>query len=442
MFLPIKVILDRRPRRDGNSPIYIQYCYSSDKRTVLPTGLSIPQRCWNKRLCRITSELPSELGQPEILNTRLQKMVRSVEDLVTFALDQKMEDPIGFLKRAWLPELEADDVAKRAKVVALAPADQPIDLDFFFQLDDYIKAKRRKVSVGMTRTYNVVKERLMAFQKHRKKKITFESFDYSFYEDLISYLTYDHCHRRRNITLRGLKRNSVGTTVKQLQIFLRDRIRRKIVPAIDLSDFKILDEETDAIYLTVAEIQALCKVNLSPQPHFGRFRDMFVLGCYTGLRFSDFSAIRPEDIRQGMLYKKQGKSDHWVVIPLRPEAHDILVNRFNRQVPRTSNEELNRHIKKIAQLAGIDTPIKASYKKGNQDIVSTKPKFAWITTHTCRRSFCTNEFLAGTPPELIMKISGHKSLKDFYKYIRITPEEAGKKIQQIWEQRGEMNSVG
>jgi len=67
-----------------------------------------------------------------------------------------------------------------------------------------------------------------------------------------------------------------------------------------------------------------------------------------------------------------------------------------------------------------------------------KPKYAWITSHTCRRSFCTNEFLAGTPVELIMKISGHKSVKDFYKYIRITPEEAGLKIKELWQQRGQM----
>jgi len=292
----------------------------------------------------------------------------------------------------------------------------------------------------MVRTYNVVKQRLLAFQKYRKQKITFESFDYNFYESLVNYLTYEHTHRRRTTVLRGLKRNSVGTTIKQLRIFLRDRVRRKIIAAIDLTDFKILDEETDAIYLTVQEIRALYTVDLSAHPEWGRFRDMFVLGCFTGLRFSDYSTIRPEDIRKGMLYKKQGKSDHWVVIPLRPEAHDILINRFNKKVPKTSNAELNRHIKKVGQLAGINTPIKVSYKKGNQDIVVTRPKYTWITTHTCRRSFCTNEFLAGTPPELIMKISGHKSLKDFYKYIRITPEEAGKKIQEIWERRGEMQT--
>lgn len=69
-----------------------------------------------------------------------------------------------------------------------------------------------------------------------------------------------------------------------------------------------------------------------------------------------------------------------------------------------------------------------SHKKGNKDIVIVKPKYAWVTSHTCRRSFCTNEFLAGTPVDLIMKISGHKSLRDFYKYIIITPEEAGQKL--------------
>lgn len=38
-----------------------------------------------------------------------------------------------------------------------------------------------------------------------------------------------------------------------------------------------------------------------------------------------------------------------------------------------------------------------------------------------------------------MKISGHKSLKDFYKYIRISPEEAGNKIKELWLKRDGMD---
>lgn len=110
-------------------------------------------------------------------------------------------------------------------------------------------------------------------------------------------------------------------------------------------------------------------------------------------------------------------------------------------MPVICNGVFNRRIKDIAKLSGIVQSIKFSHKKGNKDIVIIKPKYAWVTSHTCRRSFCTNEFLAGTPVDLIMKISGHKSLRDFYKYIRITPEEAGQKIKEIWQTRGDMKIV-
>lgn len=105
-----------------------------------------------------------------------------------------------------------------------------------------------------------------------------------------------------------------------------------------------------------------------------------------------------------------------------------------------TNGDFNKHIKTIARMAGISELIKFSHKKHGKDVIETKPKFEWITSHTCRRSFCTNEFLAGTPVELIMKISGHKSVKDFYKYIRITPEEAGQKIKELWNGRGGMKA--
>jgi integrase len=206
-----------------------------------------------------------------------------------------------------------------------------------------------------------------------------------------------------------------------------------------MEGWTIMEEEVDAVYLRWNEIKLMYQVDLSNHLHLMDYRDDFVLGCMTGLRFSDFSKLVKDDLRGDMLYKKQQKSDHWVVIPLRPEAKEIIKRRFSKDVPPPTNAEFNRHIKTVAELAGINATIKHSYKKGNKDVVEIKPKFKWITSHTCRRSFCTNEFLAGTPVELIMKISGHKSVKDFYKYIRVTPEEAGQKIKELWEKRDGMN---
>lgn len=175
--------------------------------------------------------------------------------------------------------------------------------------------------------------------------------------------------------------------------------------------------------------------NLSAFPFLEKYRDLLVFGCLTGLRFSDFSTIKSEDVRDKRLYKKQKKSDHWVVVPLRDDAYSIFIHRFKRTIPIVSNANFNYYIKEVGKLAGITEPITFSHKRGNTDIIQTKPKHQWITSHTCRRSFCTNEFLAGIPVELIMKISGHKSIRDFYRYIRITPEQAALQIERIWNQR-------
>lgn len=107
-----------------------------------------------------------------------------------------------------------------------------------------------------------MKEHLMAFEQHRKNEflknlnehqkktnieaskeyqilsITFDSFDLDFYESFVDYLSHDYIQRRRIETIHGLKVN----TIKQLRIFLKNRMRKKIIPFIDLiSRFAISD---------------------------------------------------------------------------------------------------------------------------------------------------------------------------------------------------------
>lgn len=286
-----------------------------------------------------------------------------------------------------------------------------------------------------------MKAHLQAFEKYRQEKISFASFDFNFFHDFIDYLTFEHVHIRRQEVLIGLKLNTIGKTIKHLRGFLKDLVKRKIIAPIDLTDFKIPEEESDAIYLSHQEIATIYQTNLSDHPYLIEYRDLFVLACLTGLRFSDFSTLKPEDLQRDMLYKKQEKSDHWVIIPLREEAKHIFTRQFKERIPALTNPEFNRHIKTIGKLAGLNRSIKFSYKKRNKSIEVIKPKYDWITSHTARRSFCTNEFLAGTPVELIMKISGHKRTMDFYKYIRISPEEAANKIKELWIKRDGMRLV-
>ncbi len=446
MLLPIKPFRAPKPRRDGLCAIRILYCHAGNKKTELPTGIAIPPNCWEenrkKKSWTILPDLPEECGSAEKLQKNLVRMLRVAEDIVSYARKKKIKDIIAFLNQHYDPKLDSvslEDELKKVEANQSGKKNIPIaELSFFREFQDYIKTKTPTVSESMPKVYKVVKSRLLAFQTHRKEAITFESFDLEFYEAFVHYLTYDHVQVRRTKIVRGLKRSTIGTTIKQLRIFLIDRIRRKIIPPIDLTGYKILDEESDAIYLSEREITKIYELDLSNYPYLEKYRYLLVLGCLTGLRFSDFSKLKPEDIRQRTLYKKQQKSKHWVVIPLKDRANYILHNIFKKKVPIVLEKDFNKYVKIIGKLAGITELIKFSYQKGNSMIEEVKLKCEWISSHTCRRSFCTNEFLAGTPTELIMKISGHKSLRDFLKYIRVTPEEASLLIRNLWIQRGDI----
>jgi integrase len=426
-------------RSDGTSFIYFQFFPKTGQRIFLNTNIAVPPKYWDKRYQCIKDNLPANFGDYQKLNEEIFRLYRLAEDLIRLVEVQDISNPGLYIKDKFHPSLDLDQLARNEFQLTTAhiPAGQKKKAHFFRQLEDYIECKRNKVKPATATVYSNMIGHFAAFESHRGKPVTFDGLDYQFYEDFIDFLTHDYRLPRTKIPAFGLRVNTIGRTIHQFRIFIKDRVKRKIIPAIDLSDFKVPTEETDAVYLSYEEIGQIYNLDLSEYPDLIPARNLFVLGCLTGLRFSDYSTLKPEDLQEDMLHKKQEKSVHWVVIPLRKEAKDIFTEQFKTQIPTICNAEFNKKIKDIAKLAGFDQTIKFSYRKGNRMIEVKRPKWAWITSHTARRSFCTNEFLAGTPVLLIMKISGHKREKDFYKYIRVSPQEAALRIKVLWMERGD-----
>lgn len=82
----------------------------------------------------------------------------------------------------------------------------------------------------------------------------------------------------------------------------------------------------------------------------------------------------------------------------------------------------------------INSDVVITYKKGIEKTDKTFKKHELISSHTCRRSFCTNQFLKGVPTLLIMRISGHRTEKAFLRYIKIDEEMAAIKMKKFWEE--------
>jgi Phage integrase SAM-like domain/Arm DNA-binding domain len=424
---PIKLIIKKGSvRKNGTALIFLQYCHNAEQRVLLSTDIAIPPQFWSRKTNRIVEALPPQYGKVVALQTELTNKLRKAEDMVTYALKQKATCPMKFLKDNFL-------LQENWKMEQMSDSEK--SLDVYWNIDDYVNSKRSTVKQCTINVINAMKAHLQAFEIYRKEQISFDSFDVHFYEDFVKFLTYDIVQLRRKDVIKGLKVNSVGKTIKHLKSFLKDRMRKKIIPFMDLGAYKVMEEEVDAVYLNWQELSLIYHLDLSANKNLEKYRDLFVLGCLTGFRFSDYSDIKPEEVRGGMLYVNQTKTLSTVVVPLRKDAKDILIEKYNMQMPQVSNVNFNYYIKEVVKLAGIDEQIKITHKRGNKIQEEIRPKYAWIMSHTCRRSFCTNEFLDGTPTNLIMAISGHKTEKAFRRYIKADQVQKAHMIKKLWDSR-------
>ncbi|MDD5694994.1 MAG: site-specific integrase [Bacteroidales bacterium] len=162
-------------------------------------------------------------------------------------------------------------------------------------------------------------------------------------------------------------------------------------------------------------------------PAYDLARDVFLVGCYTAQRVSDYSRIRAKNIRKlengiRVIELIQQKTKEKVIIPIRPELEEIL-KKYSYNLPKVYEQKVNKNIKEVGKLAGIKEMINPETIKGGLTVKTETPKHQLIKTHTARRSGCTNMYLAGISPIDIMKISGHKSGKEFKKYINVTREQ-------------------
>lgn len=194
--------------------------------------------------------------------------------------------------------------------------------------------------------------------------------------------------------------------------------------------FKTIREESDSIYLSVDELNKIEKLDLSSSPRLEKVKDLFLIGCYTGLRFSDFTQIKQENINSDntVINIRTHKTGQRVSIPLHKTVRNIL-KKYNNNLPKAyTNQTMNEYLKQIVSLAGIKELIETTITRAGKIEKNISPKYKLVSTHTARRSFATNLYLAEVPTISIMKITGHKTEKSFLQYIRVTQKENADKL--------------
>lgn len=230
----------------------------------------------------------------------------------------------------------------------------------------------------------------------------------------------------------GLVTNSAGKVVRLLKGFVNYQVAKDATPSIDMKNFKVVEEETDAIYLNERELAAIYNLDLSDDKELEEIRDVFIVGCYTGLRYSNLSTLNAEHIDHvnGNINIKQRKEHKAVVIPMIDYVPDIL-KKYSYGLPKVHSNKFNERVKELGQKIKLNQKVEIVRKKGNQRVTEISKKSELISSHTCRRSFCTNMYLSGFPAEELMKISGHKSPAAFMRYIKVDNQQTANRLKEL-----------
>jgi len=233
--------------------------------------------------------------------------------------------------------------------------------------------------------------------------------------------------------------NTIGKLITNIKVVMREALEFGYTDNMIFTHrkFRSASVETDMVYLNNEEVKELGKLDLSKEPRLDRVRDLFLVGCYTGLRFSDLSKISAGAIDGDIIWVTQIKTGDRVHIPLRTEVKDII-SKYDGQFPQAiSNQKFNEYLGEVCakcELLKKEVAIQTFTAGKRMSIV--RPKYEFITSHTARRSFATNEYLArDLQPAEIRSITGHKTDKSFYKYIRTTPRENAENVAKKWKER-------
>lgn len=208
-------------------------------------------------------------------------------------------------------------------------------------------------------------------------------------------------------------------------------------------------EEVDNVYLTTSQVEEMRLLDLAtpgireqvksirmrdhgssrlPERQLGILmeqlaitRDIFVAGCLTGQRRSDYARLSRAMITtmagRRFVCLTQRKTRKKVYIPLDYRVMEIL-ERYEGALPYQSRNIFNRNVRIIGELLGWTWTVEQNGKMC---------RFCeCLSSHTARRSFATNAFTAGIPLSSIMAVTGHSREEHLRRYLRLDVEERGR----------------
>ena len=318
-----------------------------------------------------------------------------------------------------------------------------------------LKQKSMKaITPGTIKTYKGTLKQLEAYARKRHKVIDFDDITMDFYEDWRRFFLEK---KDAEGNPKPYSPNTIGKHIKNLKIFLYAAKDMHLTTRTDFESprFSAESKDVENVYLTEERVQEMYETDFEDPETIERLmalapddeerkamrdqlvrrtpkllneaKDIFVVGCLTGQRVSDYKRIEASMIRtlsddKEYIYIQQTKTGKWIYIPLDPRVK-VILDRYDGKLPFIFDQDLNERVKIIGRLLGWRENGGIMELHGLMEVPTQKKFYECIKTHTARRTFATNAYKHKISLSSIMVITGHSTETMLRKYLKLDNEE-------------------
>ncbi|MDU8885211.1 tyrosine-type recombinase/integrase [Yeosuana sp. MJ-SS3] len=416
-----------------SAKIQLFFNYGTNKRLRYSTGLEVlDSKNWDSEKMRIKNVLV-EVHKNDVNNklTDIQAFLEKTYTRLSVTENIEVDNEIlktelnSFLNKNKHPE-------EKTEHLELLPF-------YKWFINNYQKnplvTTGQPMAPGTARTYKNGYTLLKKFND-TQFKLNYEKINIDFYDAFLSYM-YENEYSL----------NYIGTQIKILKTIMNASFEKGFHNNLDFTKkyFKKPVEEVNNIYLNQEELQKIFDLDFAEfkpkrinkdfvvtKDKLENARDLFLISANTGLRVSDFNSLTKKNliIEKGNDYISltTKKNSKLLTIPINKTVKSILKKGDGKPPKKMPEQHINYCLKVIGELSGINETVQKKITKGGIKKEQEFKKFELISNHTGRRSFCTNAYKSGVPTIDIMAISGHRTERVFYKYIKVDDLERAEKI--------------
>jgi len=401
----------KKPEPSGKSLIFLKFKYSGLV-LVYAFGQKTLPKDWNKAKQRLKSNKATTEDGNHSINDLLDNLEKVCRHAYHSEIPKGVPSPDTLRKYLsnFMSQNHNDD-------------DPQTGPTLFSLIEDFmsgkVKHRGQEKKHATLANYKTTYNHLRDFAVKERYPVTFDSINLAFYDRFIDFL------RKKK-----LGTNTIGKYLKDIKTFMAEAVDRDLTlnHQFRKKKFVVIKEETDAVYLTEREVEKLFKHDFSDDKKLESTRDLFVAACWLGLRYSDLSNIKAENIKNisGELFieMKTQKTGETVIIPCHQTVLKIFEkygNNKNRLPRAISNQKYNQYIKEACKTAGL-------IETGRLLAHPQSPLYDLVSSHTARRSFATNYYLQGFPSMELRMITGHRTETSFMRYIKVSKLDTAKRL--------------